>query len=194
LLAEAAKGEREFLDALFKRVVAPDNGVQLAEADDLAEVLAAPDRRNFFIGGAVSPAFKSLVLYRGDLEPLVVPWSWFKARPSGPRPDFAEFEVIDAGQTVRLGDYEAAAEAILYDYDADFRREHRKQRAQDDPSFGGSLRRLRLQRGLSRSDFPGLSTKEIARLERSEVKKPHAETLAILAKRLGVKPEEIATY
>src|SRR5262249_60342247 len=64
LLVEAAKGEREFLDALFKRVVAPDDGVQLGKADDLAEILAAPDRRNFFIGGAVTPAFKSLVLYR----------------------------------------------------------------------------------------------------------------------------------
>jgi hypothetical protein len=194
LLAEAAKGEREFLDALFQRVVAPDNGVQLAKADDLAEILAAPDRRNYFIGGAVSPAFKSLVLYRGDLEPVVVPWSWFKARPSGPKPDFAEFDVVDAGQTVRLGNYEAATDAILYEFDADFRREQRKRRVQDDESFGGSLRRLRLQRGLSRSDFPGLSAKEIARIERGQVKRPHPETLATLARRLGVKAEDIATY
>jgi hypothetical protein len=194
LLVEAAKGEREFLDALFKRVVAPDDGVQLAKADDLAEILVDPDRQNFFIGGAVTPAFKSLVLYRGDLEPVVVPWSWFRARPSGPKPDFSDFEIIDAGQTVRLGDYEAATEAILYDFDLDFRREQRKRRAQDDPSFGGSLRRLRLQRGLGRSDFPGLNAKEIARLERGEVRKPHPETLAIIAERLGVKPDEIGTY
>jgi hypothetical protein len=194
LLVEAAKGEREFLDALFKRVVAPDDGVQLVKADDLAEILAGPDRRNFFIGGAVTPAFKSLVLYRGNLEPVVVAWSWFRSRPNGPKPDFAEFEVIDAGQTLRLGAYEAATEAILYDFDVDFRREHRKQRAQDDLSFGGSLRRLRLQRGLRRNEFPGLSAKEIARLERSEVKKPHPETLAVLAGRLGVKPDDIATY
>ncbi len=194
LLVEVAKGEREFLEALFERVVAPDDGVQLAKADDLAEILGDPDRRNFFIGGAVSPAFKSLVLYRGDLEPVVVPWSWFRARPSGPKPDFAEFDVVDAGQTVKLGDYEGASDAILYEFDPDFRHEQRKRRVQEDQSFGGSLRRLRLQRGLSRNEFPGLSAKEIARLERGEVKKPHPETLAIIAERLRVKPEDIATY
>jgi hypothetical protein len=194
LLVEATNGEREFLEALFERVVAPDNGVRLAKGAGLAQILAGPDRQNFFIGGAVSTAFKSLVFYRGDLEPVVVPWSWFRARPSGPKPDFAQFDVVDAGQTVKLGDYEAATDAILYEFDPDFRREQRKRRVQDDQSFGGSLRRLRLQRGLSRSEFPSLSAKEIARLERGEVKKPHPETLAIIAKRLHVKPKEIATY
>jgi hypothetical protein len=117
-------------------------------------------------------AANALVLYRGDLEPVVVPWSWFRARPSGPKPDFAELDVVDAGQTVKLGDYEAATDAILYEFDPDFRREQKKRRVRDDQSFGGSLGRLRLQRGLSRSEFPGLSAKEIARLERGSEEAP----------------------
>jgi hypothetical protein len=70
-----------------------------------------------------------------------------------------------------------------------------KQRSiEKDASFGGALRRLRLQRGLRREDFDGISAKEIARIERGEVAKPHADTLATLAARFGVKPEEIETF
>jgi transcriptional regulator with XRE-family HTH domain len=58
----------------------------------------------------------------------------------------------------------------------------------------GALRRLRIQRGLRRGGFAGISAKEIARIERGEVAKPHADTLARLAQRLGVKAEEIDTY
>ena len=49
-------------------------------------------------------------------------------------------------------------------------------------------------RGLRRSDFPEVNEKEVARIERSEVKRPHAKTLTLLAKRLGVQPDAIAAY
>jgi hypothetical protein len=39
-----------------------------------------------------------------------------------------------------------------------------------------------------------ISLKEIARLERNEVGKPHAKTLEVIAARLGVHPTEIGTY
>jgi transcriptional regulator with XRE-family HTH domain len=63
-----------------------------------------------------------------------------------------------------------------------------------DRSLGGALRRLRLQKGLRQSDFPGVTAKEIARIERGEVKKPHQQTLAEIAKRMGVSADEISTY
>lgn len=63
-----------------------------------------------------------------------------------------------------------------------------------DPTFGGALRRLRLQKRLRQGDFPGLTAKEIARIERGEVKKPRPHTLATIAKYLGVSVEEISTY
>jgi transcriptional regulator with XRE-family HTH domain len=47
---------------------------------------------------------------------------------------------------------------------------------------------------LARANFPGLSAKTIARIERGDTGKPHGKTLAILAKKLGVKPDEIETY
>jgi transcriptional regulator with XRE-family HTH domain len=47
---------------------------------------------------------------------------------------------------------------------------------------------------LSRSDFPGVSVKAIARIERGEVSKPQKVTLAIISKTLGVNPDEIGSY
>jgi len=65
---------------------------------------------------------------------------------------------------------------------------------EQDNSFGGALRRLRILKGLSLSDFPGITEKEVARIEKGEVKKSHADTMSILGRRFGVRPEEIKTY
>jgi hypothetical protein len=194
VLGKVLEAEREFLHALFDQVISPSTCLRLLSADSLAEVLSTPERADYFIGGTSAPASRVLLLFRGDFEPLVVPYSWFKARPGGPRPDFEDFEVIDSGQTLRLGEYEAATDAILYEFDPGFRSRARGRQLKEDKSFGGALRRLRLQKGLSRDDFPGLSAKTIARIERGQVRKPHGGTLNVLAKRLGVKPQEIATF
>ena len=63
-----------------------------------------------------------------------------------------------------------------------------------DQGFGASLRRLRLQRQLKRSDFPGIASKTVARIERHEVEKPHGKTIETIAKRLGVSADEIENY
>jgi transcriptional regulator with XRE-family HTH domain len=64
-----------------------------------------------------------------------------------------------------------------------------------DSSFGGALRRLRLQKGLTREDFePEISAKTIARIERGEVEEPREDTLKAIAKRLGVAPGEITSF
>ena len=110
------------------------------------------------------------------------------------RPDFAQLGFTDYGRTVVLGDYEASADAILYELDPDYRRKLNKQRRLDERSFGASLRRLRLQRRLRRSDFKPISSKTIARIERNEVEKPHHDTLQVLGTRLGVRPDEIESY
>jgi Helix-turn-helix domain len=193
VLGRIEGARRELLHGLFRFVVALEEGVKLLPPDELPEVLASPHRDDLFIGGAVDAADRVLVLYRGNLESLVVPLAWF-ARPDGPRAEIDDFEVTDFGQTVRLGRFEAAADAILYEFDVDARRRAKQRSIEKDASFGGALRRLRRQRGLRREDFEGISAKEIARIERGEVEKPHADTLATLAARLGVKPEEIETY
>lgn len=194
VLGPPRPSQHDLLRAVFRIVVAAEPGAgRLLPVEDLAEVLAAPDRRDLLIGGVVDRDDRALVLYRGDLDSLVMPLSWFADRPDT-RADPGRFEVTDCGQTVRLGDYEAAVDAILYERDAVYRRREKRRRIEEERSFGGALRRLRLQRGLSRKDFPGLSEKEIARLERGEVKRPHAATRALLAQRLGVAPADIATY
>lgn len=97
-------------------------------------------------------------------------------------------------QPLRLGRYEAAASALLYEFDPAVRRKMKARELAADRSFGASLRRLRLQRGLARADFPGVAEKSIARIERGEVERPHARNLTKIARALDVSPEEISDY
>jgi transcriptional regulator with XRE-family HTH domain len=64
----------------------------------------------------------------------------------------------------------------------------------EDLSLGASIRRLRWQHGLSREDSPGLSAKAIARIERSEIGKPHSKTLVAIAHVLGVPVGQLDSY
>jgi len=109
-------------------------------------------------------------------------------------PDFADAEIIDSGLTVRLGQYEAALDAILYEFDRDYRGRARQRRLDTDSSFGAALRRLRLQKSVARGGFPGISQKEIARIERGEVVRPRGATLRAIADTLGVEPGDVETY
>jgi hypothetical protein len=100
----------------------------------------------------------------------------------------------DCGNTVRLGEYEAAADAILYEADPEYRSRLRAKRREEDRSFGACLRRLRLQRGLLQGDFGDVTAKTIARIERGETAAPHGKTLAFIAARLQVEPDDIMSY
>jgi hypothetical protein len=193
LLNGASWVEREVLNLVFRFVVSPGEGMRLLPAPELKDVLAADDRASLFIGGFASPCDDLVVLYRGTLEPLVVPFSWFERKP-GARLDFEAFGVCDYGQTVTFGDHEVATDNILYAHDAAYRKLARQRELQHDDSFGASLRRLRLAHGLRRGDFAGLSEKEIARIERGEIATPHRRTLETIAARLGVGVDELGTY
>jgi len=132
--------------------------------DELSEVLIAENRQDLFIGGVVDEHSKIVTLWRGNLEPLAVPFEAFKPSGAGTAPDFSQFRVRDYGHTIAFGAYEASADAILYEYDPDYRRRIKKIRQTEEKTFGAALRRLRKQRGLSRKDFaPSLSAKTIAR-------------------------------
>ena len=186
---------KHYLNAKFSRVVSPDDDLKLLPLEEITEILASPDSEDYFIGGIVDQENRSVILYRGNLEPITLPLSWFEAGPNSPQPDPGDFEIIDFGQTVRLGKFEAGTDAILYEFDPLFRRRDKERRINADDSFGGALRRLRLQKGLNQSDFsPDISTKEVGRIERGEVKTVHKKTREILGKYLGVAPEEIETY
>ena len=189
--AESVPAIRSF----FRHVVGEVSAVKLLPLDELAEVLVASKEkaRDVFISGLFDPATETISLTRGNLETLVVPLSLF--RPSGvSAPDPALLAVTDFGHTITLGEYEASADAILYEVDPDYRTRINAKRRQEDKGFGPSLRRLRLQRALKRTDFPSVSPKTIARIERGETGKPHGKTLKVLASCLGVMPDEIETY
>jgi hypothetical protein len=100
------------------------------------------------------------------MKTITVPWSLFKPSANGAQPDFNRLSLTDYGHTLQLGDYEADADTILYEADPEYRRKGRKKLLAEEKTFGASLRRLRIQKGLSRSDFAPLSPKTLARIER----------------------------
>jgi hypothetical protein len=182
------------LTSCFKRFASASNK-EFLPPDELAEALQAVNSSNLFIGGSVDPTNRTITLWRGNLEPLTVPFSAFEKSGDGIEPNFDRFSVTDSGQTVRFGDYEAAADAILYEFDPEYRRHVSKERRQSERTFGASLRRLRKQRGLRREDFePKVAAKTIARIEQGLVHRIQKDTLNSIADRLQVRPEEIETY
>jgi hypothetical protein len=179
---------------LFHPVFGLVEGFKWLAKNELVEAITLDDAADRFIGGIIDPKAKTLTLLRGDIKPLVAPLAIFQKSGDGTAPDFARLKLTDFGRTIALGDYEASTDSILYELDADYRRRLKKVRRQSERTFGASLRRLRRQWRLKRSDFAPISVKEIARLERNEIVKPHAKTLKVIAARLGVPPTEIETF
>lgn len=182
------------LSSLFRRI-AFNVGGGFIPSHELAEVLDSEKRANLFIGGFVNSATETITFWRGNLKSLTVPWQVFQRSGDGTAPDFDDFSVIDCGQTVQLGDYEAAVDAILYEHDPEYRRAVSQRRRQEDCSFGAALRRLRKQRGLRQNDFePDIAAKTVARIEQGKVTRIQQATLEALARRLAVEPQEIESF
>jgi len=179
---------------LFHPVFGLVEGFQWLPKAELAEAITREDAPSRFIGGSVDHKTKTLTLLRGDITAVVVPFSLFEPSGDGIAPDFTRLGMTDYGRTISLGDYESSADAVLYEVDPAYRRSLNTQRRQSEKTFGASLMRLRKQRKLRRSDFEPVSSKEIARLERNEIARPHAKTLDVIATKLGVRAEEIDSF
>lgn len=193
-LHELAPKSIAALASCFKHFAYAEDGSFL-QPEELAEVLQAENRSDLFIGGFVDATTKTITLWRGDLESLTVPFLAFPKSGDGTKPDFSKFAATDYGQTIQFGPYEAAADAILYEYDPEYRRQMKKERQATEQSFGASLRRLRKQRGLSREDFaPAVASKTIARIEQGQVNRIQQKTLQALADRLEVPPKELGSF
>jgi hypothetical protein len=178
----------------FERVVYSFSAGGFLPKEELDAVLRAPDRKDRFIGGMVDKKTKTVLLWRGDLTSVVVPFPAFAETANGVRPSWDRFAVTDYGHTVKFGNYEAAADAVLYEYDREFRRRFNRNRAATEQTLGASIRRLRKQRQLTRQDFPGIDPKTLARIERGEVERPQTDTLQSIAKRLDVIPDELGSF
>ena len=165
---------------------------------ELEEALRSDERDELAVGVTVDAATDAVVVHRGSLERLVVPSEWFRECARGREDVAGRFDLeaarpTDYGQTLQFGEFEVAFSAVLHTFDADVRRRQRE-RARDESSFGASVRRLRLQRGLHQGDLPGLSRREVARIERGEVQTPRKATLEKLAAALGVQESELGEY
>ena len=194
VLDEVSPTQLDILRARFARVLAEYPGMKRLRDDELLEVLAAPSAAELFVAGAVDRDLDALVLYRGNLERIVVPAASFTPTAAGVAPDLERLDIGEYGHFIQLGPYEASADAILYEHDPLYRRAARRRLLEQDASLGASVRRLRLQRDAARSDFPGLSEKQVARIERGETPRPRAETLRVIAARLRVRPDELGTF
>ena len=179
---------------LFHPVFGLGEGSRWLPSAALIEAITTDDSSDRFVGGSVDRKAKTLTLVRGDITAIVAPFRLFPKSGDGMAPDFARLRLTDHGRTIVLGDYEASADAVLYELDPDYRRGLNRQRRDHERTFGAALLRLRKQRRLKRTDFAPISAKEIARIRRNEVERPHAKTLNVLADHLAVRPEEIGSY
>jgi hypothetical protein len=183
------------LVGLFDPVVGACPSFHHLPYEALVEVMALPaeSARDLVIGGWSNLENELLILVRGDLRTVVAPFSMFARTPRA-RPAFRKLAIEDHGHTVRLGSYEASTDSILHDLDPDYRRRLNARRRASDRGLGPALRRLRVQRGLSRSDFEGISAKTLARIERGEITQPRSATVRALEATLGLKLDEIASF
>jgi hypothetical protein len=175
----------------FDRVVLPLQ--RILPLDEIIAIHDRADRSDFCISGSVDRESDTAVLVLGDLSVLAVPLSDFARCGDGPIPDFDAFDIVDHGRTLRFGAFEAAVDAVLYERDPGYRRRLKKARAEEDRSFGASLRRLRRQRKLRLEDFGALA-KTVARIERGDVTRPRRTTLQGIADLLGVAPDRIKDF
>lgn len=160
---------------------------------ELSAILSEEHPEDYCVAVDWDPATEALSLWRGDLSSLVVPLSSLSSGIAlAPDPD--ELRVLDHGQTIRLGEYECSVDAILYLRDAAYRRRARRRLMDSDRSLGGSIRRLRKQKGLRQSDFPHVAEKTITRIEMGMSPTPHRMTLERIARALGVPVEELDEY
>lgn len=162
--------------------------------DQLRAAIAAPHHTDLCIAGELDQNAGVVTLVRGDFESIVVPLSHFTQAGDGVAPHFEKFSITDHGNTIKFGKYEAAFDAILYELDAAYRGRIKKQRIEEEQGLGASLRRLRLQRGVRREDFPGVQSKTIARIERGEITRPRPRTLEAIARHLAVRVDELEDW
>ncbi len=105
--------ENEYIGELF---FLPDEELEAARN-------SSPNtQRHLFIAGFVDFSLREVVLYRVDESEIVAPFALFRSNKKGPMPEFDKFSIIDHGQTIKLGDYEASSSSILYDLDAEYKK------------------------------------------------------------------------
>ena len=73
-----------------------------------------------FMSGFVDYALREIVLFTADHKEIIASFDMFQPT-SKAQPDFQLFSLIDFGNTIKLGEYEAASSAILYELDPEYK-------------------------------------------------------------------------
>lgn len=77
------------------------------------EVMIDPDPGRFCVRAALDRNRVSVILRMGDNSHLWIPFEEFKVCGNGMEPDFDDMKIVDFGQTLRLGNYEAAVDHLI---------------------------------------------------------------------------------
>ena len=81
--------------------------------EEMIEVLECEWSDKLIIGGVVDFEDACLILWTGTLERIFALFEIFEPCGTGVLPDFTQFKVIDYGNTLQFGEYEAAVDAVL---------------------------------------------------------------------------------
>jgi hypothetical protein len=90
--------------------------------EEIGEILASPPQQqmHLFVVGFVDYVRGEVALFQTGGKVICAPLSMFMFSPKC-QPDFEQFSIIDCGNTLKFGNYEAASSAVLYELDPDYK-------------------------------------------------------------------------
>lgn len=95
------------------------DGISILSKEEFCEVLGESLRRvDVAILGYVDFEDQMLKLWLGDFRRITIALSHFSVSGNGTEPDFSKFAIIDYGQTIQFGEYEASIEYVHWKREA----------------------------------------------------------------------------
>jgi len=84
-----------------------------AKMNDWFKVVNATNDKPLAICGVLDTESRDLLLMLKNSEVFIISLDSFEPSGDGTAPDFSDFSIIDCGQTLKFGPYEASVEAVL---------------------------------------------------------------------------------
>jgi hypothetical protein len=73
--------------------------------------ISLADNQEYHVFCGMIDSYGDVTLYRMECDPITVPHEWFEKREV--KPDFKDFQIIDNGRAVRLGECRVATGVII---------------------------------------------------------------------------------
>jgi hypothetical protein len=128
-----------------------------------------------------------LIVWTCEPRRLLVPVSKIPALADMPAKDLNDFELSESGSRLHWnkGDVDLDLDNIRYYVDPEVRREHDRERREEAARYAGAIRAFREERGLKQTDIPGLTDRQVRRVEQGK-SMPRSATLRKLADAHGL--------